>query len=234
MTTSPLARQVPGVRDPRLGRLRKPWGLLVHTTGGGITDLAKKKHERPIDVALRVYINSQNGSNGYFWGGPGYVLDHDGELYCMAPDDVLTAHAGGGNRPAYIGGTWASLCSTAVVAAWREQWPRHTHPYQLFPGKSPNGDYVGLEMIPIGDGFGGSPMAPGLRFTAAQHDAVVALGRDLATRHGWPEGWQHGSRLVGHEDVDPINRHDKGGGWDPGWLRERHYFDFEYVRSGLG
>lgn len=74
-------------------------------------------------------------------------------------------------------------------------------------------------------------MAPGLRFTTAQHNAVAALGKDLAARHGWPADWHKTGRLVGHEDVDPLNRSDKIGGWDPGWLRSRPYFDFAYVRQ---
>ncbi len=232
MNLSPLAKQVPGVRDPKLGRDRMPWGLLVHTTGGGVTALAKKQRRAPISVACEVYINSQNGSNGYLWGGPHYCLDHDGTIHQLAPDNVLTAHAGGGNRQAYLDGSWEARCSPPTVAAWREQWPKYRHPYQLFPSTSPNDDFVGLEMIPIGDGLGGEPLAPGLRFTAAQHDAVIALAIDLGERHGWPVGWQRSCRLLGHEDVDPINRHDVRGGWDPGWLREAHYFDFEYVRAG--
>ncbi len=235
MNISPLARQVLGVRDPALGKLRKPWGLLVHTTGGGITDLAKKKHERPIDVAIKTYVNSQNGSNGYFWGGPGYVLDHDGTLYNMAPDNVLTNHAGGKNRASYIDGSWTSKCSRAAVDQWRLKWPGRKHPYSLFPSLSPNVDYIGVECIPIGDGFGmdQGPMSIGLRFTKAQHDAVIALGRDCAERHGWPKGWHVGPRLLGHEDVDPMNRSDLGGGWDPGFLRARPYFDMQYVRDQL-
>lgn len=231
---SPLAIKVAGVRDPSLARRRSPWGFLVHTTGGGITPLAKKQHERPIDVAIKVYINSQNGSNGYLWGGPSYVADHTGELYQLAPDEALTAHAGGAHRAAYLDGSWEKHASAAAVAAWRASWPGRAHPYSLFPSTSPNNDYVGLEMIPIGDGFGGEPMAPGLRFTKAQHDAAVALGRDLAARHGWPAGWEKTGRLLGHEDVDPLNRSDAGGGWDPGWLRAKPYFDFAYVRREIG
>ena len=36
-------------------------------------------------------------------------------------------------------------------------------------------------------------------------------------------------RLLGHEDLTPISRHDKKGGWDPGGLREVPYFDWEHV-----
>lgn len=236
MTThlSPLAKQVPGVRSPKLGRARQPWGYLLHTTGGGITDMAKKKKRRPIDVAIEIYIASQNGSEGYKWGGPSYVIDHDGSISQIAPDDIMTAHCGGAHRAEYIDGSWIHKANPAAVAQWFAHWgPRYKHPYQLFPSTSPNVDYVGCEMIPCGDGFG-EPMAPGLRFTKAQHDAAIDLGKDLGARHGWPAGWHRTSRLLGHEDVDILNRMDKLGGWDPGWLRAKPFFDFDYVRNHIG
>lgn len=233
---SPFATRIDGMRDPSLGVEREEWGLLVHTTGGGITDKAKKKSRHPLEVAIDWYRESQNGANGYKWGGPTYVGDHDGGLYQLAPDNVKTAHAGDrsdkypqGTRPLYFDGSWESHCSKITVEQWRKRWPGRKHPYTLFPSKSPNDDYVGLELIPIGDGFGGAPMAPGLRFTKAQHDSVARLGRDLAARHGWPHDWYKRSRLLGHEDVDPIHRSFPDGGWDPGALRAKPYFDWSYV-----
>lgn len=226
--------QVPGVRDPKLGRARTPWGFLLHTTGGGVTDKAKKTGKTPLQVAIEVYIASQNGSNGYKWGGPHYVIDFDGQIYQVAPDEILTAHAGGPNRSAYFDGSWRTRCSAETVKEWDQKWgPSRHHPYQLFPSTSPNDDYVGCEMIPIGDGYGGSPRAPGLRFTQAQHDSAIALGIDVGMRNSYPPGWASADRLVGHEDVDPIERSDTGGGWDPGWLRPSPYFDFSYVRHGI-
>lgn len=233
LSYSPLARRVPGVRDPLLARPRKPWGFLLHTTGGGVTAKAKRDGASPIAVAIAVYISSQNGSNGYFWGGPAYVADHEGALHQLAPDEALTAHAGGPHRGAYLDGSWVGKVSPETVAQWHRRWPGRKNPYSMFPSTSPNVDYVGLEMIPIGDGFGGEPMAPGLRFTRAQHDAAIALGHDLAQRHGWPAGWYDSGRLVCHEDVDPIERSDAHGGWDPGVMRTLPYFDLEYVKRGL-
>lgn len=236
-----FAKQVvKGVRNPQLGVTRAAWGYLIHTTGGGVTDKAKRQGRSPIEVALEIYVASQNGSNGYMWGGPSYVGDFDGTIYQIAPDDVKTAHAGdrsdrypSGTRPLYLDGSWERLASTTTVDQWRAKWPGRKHPYALFPSTSPNQDYVAIEFLPIGDGFGGEPMAPGLRFTQAQHDAAIKLGRDLAARHDWPEGWHKSGRLVGHEDVDPLHRSDHEGGWDPGWLRAKPYFDFAYVRAGM-
>lgn len=233
MNYSPLAKRVSGVRDPALARLRSPWGVLLHTTGRGVVAQAKAQGRTPIDVAIEIYIDSQNGSNGYTWGGPHYVLDHAGKAHQIAPDNAMTAHAGGGNRMAYISGHWVAKCSGATLGAWRAMWPFFKHPYQLFPSKSPNTDYVGIEMIPVGSGFG-EPMGPGLLFTKEQHDGVAELVKDIGRRHGFPHGWHETSRLVGHEDVDILERMDSLGGWDPGHLRARPYFDFSYVRDRLG
>lgn len=235
MSYSPLAKKVPGVRPVNAPKtvIRNPWGFLVHTTGGGVTAQAKKRKRSPIDVAIQIYIDSQNGSNGYFWGGPTYVMDHDGTIYALAPEEILTNHCGGPNRPLYRNGTWIKKATSAAVARWNAQWgPKYDDPYDLFPSTSPNVNYVGLEMIPCGDGFG-EPMRAGLRFSKAQHDACVDLARDVGQRHQWPAGWWRTSRLVGHEDVDILNRMDKGGGWDPGFLRAQPYFDFNYVRSNI-
>lgn len=239
---SPLAKRVTkGVQNPLDGLQRTAWGYLIHTTGGGVLDKAKAQGKKPLDVALAYYFASQAGANGYRWGGPHYVCDHDGTLYQVAPDDVKTAHCGGrsekypnGTRSLYIDGNWITKIPAAVVALWRKRWPNAKHPYALFPSRDPNTDYVGLEMIPVGNGFGGEPMRKGLRFTKAQHDAAIMLGRDLGMRHEWPDGWQNTGRLVGHEDVDILNRSDSLGGWDPGACRPDPYFDFDMVRTAIG
>lgn len=233
LSYSPLAKKVQGVRPIADARIRDPWGLLIHTTGRGVPEHAKKNKTRPIDVAIKTYINSQNGSNGYFWGGPTYICDHDGSFYQLSPEEVQTNHCGApGVRTKYLSGSWISLCHPSAIAAWHSQWgPKYRSPYHLFPATSPNVNYVGVEMIPCGAGFG-EPMA-GLLFTQAQHDAIVDLARDIGQRHQWPNGWHRGPRLVGHEDVDILNRMDKNGGWDPGFLREKPYFNFTYVRNRI-
>jgi hypothetical protein len=235
---SPLATQVPGMLDPVVvgTQFRAPWGMCLHTTGRGVPEKAAKLGRPALDVALDVYRGMQDGEAfGYKWGGPGYVIDHAGGIYQIAPDHILTAHCGGPHREEYLTGAWMAKCSSEAVARWRAKWgEKYKSPQGLFPSHSANVDYVGVEMIPIGSGLGGPPKAPGLLFTAAQHDAAVALARDLRTRHGWPPGWERTSRLVGHEDVQLIDRSDVGGGWDPGELRAHPYFDFESVRQALG
>jgi hypothetical protein len=233
---SSLALQRPR-RSDRITRRSSVYGLLLHTTGGGIPAKAVKTGRAAAEVALAWYRESQGhdgqqGANGYPWGGPGYVIAHDGTVYQIADDDILTNHAGGPHRDLYLSGAWVAKVSQPTVEHWRDRWTGVKSPAHLFPSRSPNADYVGCEMVPCGAGLG-TPMRAGLRFTQAQHDAAIALGRDLVARHGWPADWARGPRLVGHEDVQPIERHDAGGGWDPGWLRAAPYFDFEYVRQAL-
>lgn len=237
---SDLAIQQPR-RTDRITR-RAPWGFLLHTTGSGITTRARKIGKSPVEVALAWYRQSQGetggqGENGYPWGGPGYLIGHHGEIHQLADDDVETMHAGGPWRDQYLSGAWTSMCSAETVRRWRAQWPGIASPQHLYPSHSANGSYIGCEMIPVAIGMG-TPMAPGLRFTRDQHDAAVALGHDLAARHGWPASWASTPRLVGHEDVQicaakPYGRSDAVGGWDPGWLRQDPYFAFDYVRAAL-
>lgn len=226
---SPIAIQVEHRTDAI--RTRVPWGLCLHTTGRGVPTAAKKRGKTPIEVALRIYKNSQNGGNGYPWGGPAYVIDYDGTIYQLAPDDVRTQHVGAARRT-YLSGAWLKKASPKAVELWRARWQGYASPQHLFPDKYPNTSYVGCELIPCGSGFG-TPWRPGLTFTEAQHTATIRLGSDLAERHGWPAGWAATSRLVGHEDVGLVDRCDRGGGWDPGALRDAPRFDFVSVRAQL-
>jgi N-acetyl-anhydromuramyl-L-alanine amidase AmpD len=107
-----------------------------------------------------------------------------------------------------------------------------------------NAPYLHLEMIPCVFAEGhelvtaAEPLRAGLRFTKAQHDAVVALACDVAARKGWDDPddharWWRTPRLLGHEDLTPLSRHDKSGGWDPGALRPAPYFDWQYVLEAI-
>ncbi len=51
--------------------------------------------------------------------------------------------------------------------------------------------------------------------------AAEPLAVDVATRNGFAgePGWSQTGRLVGHEDLTPVSRHNRAGGWNPGALR---------------
>ncbi|GAB4539884.1 MAG: hypothetical protein Tsb0020_53390 [Haliangiales bacterium] len=78
--------------------------------------------------------------------------------------------------------------------------------------------------------------APGLWFTEAQHTAVAALAVDIATRNGFARdtGWPRTGRLVGHEDLTPVSRHNRANGWDPGALRDKPRFSWALLYQASG
>lgn len=226
-SVSPLARVVPGTRDPSTARKRVPYGVCLHTTGSGLLDSASRAGVSPITRAIQIYVAMQNGSAGYPWGGPGYVIDTDGSIHQIAPDWAATNHCGGNDRETYLNGAWVKKVSPETLRQWRKAWPKKKSPQHLYPHASPNTDYVGVELIPKP-----GPYAAGrLRFTEEQHGAAAELARDIAERHRFPAGWQWTSRLLSHEDIQPIMRHNYGGGWDIGFLRKHHFFDLTWVRE---
>jgi N-acetylmuramoyl-L-alanine amidase len=226
-TMSPhgLRQDLP-VRPVSAGRQALPFGLAVHTTGRGLaTALLKKLGRMPnaqevLALALRTY------AAGF---GPGYVGGLGGELYQVAADDRVAQHIGG-SREEYLSGSWKLVTKQRAVDHWQRAWPAYDSPQHLFPGKSANEAYIGLELIPVTGVSGVVPVSPGETFTAAQYELVRSLCADLEVRHSWPAGWRRSARLVGHEDVGILDRHDAGGGWDPGALRDEPRWRWERVR----
>jgi N-acetyl-anhydromuramyl-L-alanine amidase AmpD len=199
----------------------KPWGLCVHTSGRGILSRALRDDMDPVDAALKWYRASTRS-------GVHYVVGWDGCLFQMLDDNKRGAHVGLSrkDRRAYLDGSWMWGKSQRALTLWRNKWARKS-PQHLYPAKSVNDCYIGIEMVPLPALRVGSD---GLWFTPAQHEAVRHLACDLAHRHKWPKGWQFSPRLLGHEDVSSHGRWDNGGGWDPGALRTKPRFDWSAVR----
>ena len=218
------------------------YGLVVHTTGGGLPEKALARDVSPVDFAVRFYQRTRGTHYVNGWAGI-----EGGELVQVADERVRANGVGVARQRASIGspGGWEDDVPAVLVRLWRRRWPDHAHPLDLLPEgeRSVNRCYVHVECPPCYWGWGRfrsgasrsvRPMRPGLRFTRAQHDAVAALAVDVAERNGWPRGeWWRSPRLLGHEDLSPISRHDRRGGWDPGGLRESPYFDWEYVWSQI-
>ncbi len=193
----------------------------MHTSGRGIVDRAKRNDVPAIELALLWYRAKEQS-------GVHYVIDHDGTIYQMLPDNRRGAHVGISRkeRRGYLSGRWIKETSIPVGFAWRRRWPGFVSPQHLYPTRSPNSCYVGVELLPLLAQHVGSD---GLWFSKAQHRAVGALARDMAERHGWPEGWEESPRLVGHEDIDAYARWDRRGGWDPGALRAGPRFSWQLM-----
>ena len=214
------------------------FGLVIHTTGSAAPNAA---HEAGIPVlewcAQRFsktygchYVNGYKGAEG-------------GELLLVGTEKEKAWAVGMVDQDkATSAGRWQRGISATTLEHWEKHWgDKFNHPSDLFPGNSANNVYIGMEMPPVHwwnrkkqqTVISPKPMREGLRFTRAQHDTVILLAIDIAERYGFPDGWWITPRLVGHEDLAPINRSQKSGGWDPGWLRANPYFDFGYVRDEI-
>ena len=229
------------------GSLRSPpwriavYGLVVHQTGGQLPCRAAARGQDPVARAVSYYAQTRGTHYVCGWGG-----HTAGDLQQVAEDDRYRANGVGmgKQRESVRLGRWPNDLPAAVVAQWRLRWPNQANPMALLPGtKTANEPYVHVEMIPAvvpwcnaGRGLPAttpSPMRQGLRYTAGQHDSIVDLSVDIATRHNWPDVWWETPRLLGHEDLSPITRSDRNGGWDPGGMRAEPWFDWDYVRSAI-
>lgn len=230
---SPLAQQISQPFHTGQTRPGAPYGVAFHTTGSSLPAKALAEGKDPFQYAIDYYRTSK---------GPTYVLGWNGQLAAVAADEsVRTWHAGveGDERAALQNGSWRKLVSPATAAAWDRVWGAHRNPLGpgaggIIPSADPNAATIGVEMIPVtsdGRTFWAPPAGPGIRFTAAQVAKARELAGDIARRYHWPAMWPR-TRVFGHEDLNPIRRHDAGGGWDPGFLRAQPYFDMNAIRGG--
>ena len=215
------------------------YGVAVHTTGSGVVDAAAKKGRDPLDYTVHVVYENPDNFCAH------YVVGWDGTIWQVMDETLRAQHIGfmPNDRESFLDGSWVDEISNKepqrpnVPALWSARWPSFKSPAHLFPGPSPNQVYVGIEMIPL-TGAAGQPaplISNGVQrhYTEAQHSTVAKLIADIAARWNLPdEIWSATSgRLVGHEDVNPLERSVASGGWDPGALRAVPQFDWDYVRA---
>lgn len=233
------AQRIPNPFDTGQRRKSPPFGVAFHTTGSGLPRAALEKGQDPFQFGINLYRESM---------GPTYLIGwRPGEIAAIThSEDVLTWHAGsqGAIAAALKSGAWRQQVSPATVLHYARVYGDKnplsadgTTLHSVIPPPGANDRLVGVEMIPVtanGKDYWAPPMRPGLRFTKWQHDAARDLAADLARRYGWPAGWQK-TRILSHEAVNPIERHDSGGGWDPGWIRFQPYIDMDHIQgSGSG
>jgi N-acetyl-anhydromuramyl-L-alanine amidase AmpD len=208
--------------DFEVGAQRAIYGICVHTTGDGIPAEAAKSGKHPLDVARAVYLRM-----GLV--GPHYVIDPFGQYEQYAPPEVIRYHAGieAEQRRSFLDGHWLedkNRIPADVVAWWQRRWPGIKSPAHLYPSKSPNKDYVGIELIPAGRyvkvpgihktqwrfEHGSKPGFDKQRFSLEQYFSLAKLCLQLSEENGLD--LTKPGVLVGHEDLNPYTR----PGWDPG------------------
>jgi len=222
--TSELATaQVERMRDVA-DRSIPVFGIAVHCTGSGIVTKALAHGADPFEYALAYYLRPES----YF---AHYLIDFDGTIAQIADEHERAPHIGltALDRDAYLSGRWKNRLPRAYVSAWTARWAGYASPSHLYPGRSPNNAYVGMEMLVWQHGCAGKPRTAGAKYTTAQHDAAAALAADIARRWELPAAWRRSGRLACHEDITPLTRTSNGQGWDPGVVRAASpWFDWDY------
>lgn len=228
----------------------KEWGFVVHTTGSGLPERAHKLGVNPTVIAADIYFKSHGPHYVCGWGGfeAGDLLQVANERIQANGVGTVEQRKNGkvvqqGQRQSEQGkynGSWEKDLPPSLVKRWKAAHPGYDSPLGLLPkgsGLSVNACCIQMEMPPCvfwvdkKKVTAAKPMRPELKFTEAQHDTAAFLAVDIATRKKWPDGWWLEPRLGGHEDFTPISRSNSGGGWDPGGLRAKPFFDWDYVRA---
>lgn len=222
MTGSPLASVAPLLHRGRPRPLTFIRMLVVHTTGSGIVEQARRHGADPLEWAVAYYGRPESYC-------PHYVCGWDGHLVQVVDEEEIALHVGltPAQHLAYEDGTWRKKID---ARHWDEAWPGLRSPLDLSHG-SANAVSIGVEMLPVERpvNVDGEPVP--LWFTDAQHEAIEDLAADVFGRHAITPAR---TALVGHEDVGPLDRWDAGGGWDPGARRARPRFDWGRVLGSLG
>jgi len=229
------------------------YGLVVHTTGGSLPGKAIAARRYPTMAAIDIYFRS-TGCN-YINGWKGIA---GGDLVQVANEDKMAYGVGMTEQLNSIDkGNFEKDLPAAALIQWQRRWPGYKNPKELLPRiRNANAAYVHVECLPVVYYLNNRtvtdaahpPMRAGLRFTKAQHDTIAVLAYDIALRNGWDmqSQWWRTPRLLGHEDLTPLNRHDCSlqmptcskwprakfdlkECWDPGGLRASPYIDWEYI-----
>lgn len=231
----------------------KVYGLVVHTTGGSLPGKAISAGMYPSITAINTYFQTYgchyiNGWKGIMGGDLIQVANEKKEAWGVGMGDQIRSI--NNNR-------FEKDLPSSAFKLWKSRWQGFSSPIELLPKtQTANSCYIHVECPPVVYSLhnktvvdsANPPMRPGLRFTKAQHDSIAILAYDIAIRNGWPmdQKWWKTSRLLGHEDLAPLNRHDcslnkvacnklpidqfnKKECWDPGGLRNKPYFDWDYV-----
>ncbi len=192
----------------------KPFGVLLHSTGPGMEKYARTYKLTQEETVSRVYGNPGNSCAHV-------VIIPDGRRFRVVSPDLMAPHCGvsARQRAMLLDGTWRAWCSDLGERLWGERWPGVKSPQHLFPTASGNGSYEGAEFwkLDANDPETGTP------YTADQYRSG---GQWIAERERACGFVAEGRRLVTHEDVQPFERWDAHGGWDPGVIRAKPTYNW--------
>lgn len=227
---SPLATRASKPRDVK--NRARPLGVLVHTTGSGIVDAAKRAKTDPLEVATSFYCSKENNFAHYLIGWDGTIIQIAAET-----EKAWQAAWEPWEEQAYKDKTWSRKWAKdykdqvtevppTFYKSWFSRWPKFKSPVELLeriggPRTTPNSAFIGIELL---------DKKP---FTLEQYDSLAKLAIDIGIRWYIPftyDGIQDlppftatlpTPFMCGHEDVCPARRYKKrsketGIGWDPG------------------
>jgi len=189
--------------------------VIIHTTGSGIYNYAKKHNLSPFEGAKKYYTSPSAYASHTLAGR------EEGEFCQNIPFNEIGYHAGVGEkgRELYRNGLWTQYVWPVSGGGpkklssedakkhydwWSEKWGETAKdPYALTYG-DPNGRSVGFDFL--AHPYGGD-------YTDWQYKCLAALCLYLADTQGFP---LNGRFILTHSDTHPLTRCNKNGGWDPG------------------
>jgi len=205
--------------------------IVLHITGyGPVGQYKSGRYKSPMDAAVGIYQRMPYA--------PHYVIDQDGIIVQMCPEELATWHVGGSNGRRYTG-AWAAT----KFKWWADKWSGLGSPRELAAGKlwqpyppdalkgplkyfrklywasrhgSVNANTIGIEVIPPSSN-------PKATWSLDVWRAVVQLCQDISHRRGTSLDAHH---LISHSDADPISRTTRSGEpWDT-WSSQFSYGRF--------
>ena len=218
---SPLAQSLGALRLSGGKRKVPIFGMCVHTTGSGPAEFARKHPGTTALARATDFYLARGNFAGSKEGFPHYVIGYDGQIWLICPETHVAWHAGwkGGRArwSNWVAPTWWS-------SVWNPKGARSPVDLMGPNASGPNSAHIGVELL-------GSES--GRQFTPQQYDALARLVVDVFRRNGLTLSVPPNRQLLGHEDVDPISRQNKYGGWDPGAHRTNPAFSWAMLWSRI-
>ena len=184
-TVSALAREwfMEPAENYSWEREEKPEFIVLHFSSNAVAD---PEHPCDVEAIRKIFLETEVSAN--------YIVDRDGTVYCLIPEDRCAWHAG--------------------VGTWRGE-ERLTNKMNRYS--------FGIEMVAVGSQkdmaqyltpaeYARIP-ADCIGFTEAQYQAVRALVEDLCRRYSLYRDSEH---IIGHQEYSP-SKNDPGELFD--WMK---------------